>query len=87
MLWATSPACTELESQVLDWLVTMLGLPPKFLSTSSGGGVIPVASIEGVRVGGRAPGEFGPVSASLQAAYWALHEDPRYVDAVLYAEG
>ena len=40
MLWATSPACTELESQVLDWLVTMLGLPPKFLSTSSGGGVI-----------------------------------------------
>src|ERR1035438_942219 len=40
MLWATSPACTELETQVLDWLVTMLGLPPKFLSTSSGGGVI-----------------------------------------------
>ncbi len=40
MLWATSPACTELESHVLDWLVTMLGLPPKFLSTGSGGGVI-----------------------------------------------
>jgi aromatic-L-amino-acid/L-tryptophan decarboxylase len=40
MLWATSPACTELESHVLDWLVPMLGLPPKFLSTSSGGGVI-----------------------------------------------
>jgi aromatic-L-amino-acid decarboxylase len=40
MLWATSPACTELESHVLDWLVIMLGLPPKFLSTSSGGGVI-----------------------------------------------
>jgi aromatic-L-amino-acid decarboxylase len=42
MLWATSPACTELESQVLDWLVTMLGLPEKFLSSnsSSGGGVI-----------------------------------------------
>jgi aromatic-L-amino-acid decarboxylase len=40
MLWATSPACTELESHVLDWLVTMLGLPHKFLSTSNGGGVI-----------------------------------------------
>ncbi len=40
MLWATSPACTELESHVLDWLVTMLGLPQKFLSTSSGGGVL-----------------------------------------------
>jgi aromatic-L-amino-acid decarboxylase len=40
MLWATSPACTELETHVLDWLVRMLNLPQKFLSTSSGGGVI-----------------------------------------------
>jgi len=40
MLWSTSPACTELETHVLDWLVTMLGLPEKFLSSSTGGGVI-----------------------------------------------
>ncbi len=40
MLWATSPACTELETHVLDWLVQMLGLPQKFLSSRSGGGVI-----------------------------------------------
>src|SRR6202165_1582135 len=40
MLWSTSPACTELETHVLDWLVPMLGLPEKFLSTQSGGGVI-----------------------------------------------
>lgn len=40
MLWATSPACTELETHVLDWLVHMLGLPTKFLSAESGGGVI-----------------------------------------------
>ena len=40
MLWATSPACTELETQVLDWLVEMLGLPESFRSTGSGGGVI-----------------------------------------------
>jgi aromatic-L-amino-acid decarboxylase len=40
MLWATSPACTELETHVLDWLVEMLDLPRKFLSTSTGGGVI-----------------------------------------------
>lgn len=40
MLWATSPACTELETHVLDWLVNMLGLPEEFLSTSTGGGVI-----------------------------------------------
>ncbi len=40
MLWATSPACTELETCVLDWLVPALGLPEKFLSTKTGGGVI-----------------------------------------------
>jgi aromatic-L-amino-acid decarboxylase len=40
MLWATSPACTEVETHVLDWLVGMLGLPEKFLSSASGGGVI-----------------------------------------------
>lgn len=40
MLWVTSPACTELEAHVLDWLVEMLGLPRTFLSTSAGGGVI-----------------------------------------------
>jgi aromatic-L-amino-acid decarboxylase len=40
MLWATSPACTELETLVLDWLVDMLGLPERFLSSSPGGGVI-----------------------------------------------
>ncbi len=40
MLWSTSPACTELETHVMDWLVRMLGLPEKFLSSSTGGGVI-----------------------------------------------
>src|SRR5262245_146713 len=41
MLWATSPACTELETRVLDWLAGMIGLPERFLSTSErGGGVI-----------------------------------------------
>jgi aromatic-L-amino-acid decarboxylase len=40
MLWATSPACTELETHVLDWLADMLQLPAKFKSHSSGGGVI-----------------------------------------------
>ena len=40
MLWATSPACTELEIRMLDWLVEMLDLPGHFLSTGTGGGVI-----------------------------------------------
>lgn len=40
MLWATSPACTEIEALVLDWLVELLGLPDRFRSTGDGGGVI-----------------------------------------------
>jgi aromatic-L-amino-acid/L-tryptophan decarboxylase len=40
MLWATSPACTELETHVLDWVVDMLGLPGRFKSDGAGGGVI-----------------------------------------------
>jgi aromatic-L-amino-acid decarboxylase len=40
MMWLTSPACTELEAHVLDWLVDVLRLPPRFKSTSTGGGVI-----------------------------------------------
>jgi aromatic-L-amino-acid decarboxylase len=40
MLWATSPACTELETHVLDWMVELLGLPDRFRSDGAGGGVI-----------------------------------------------
>ena len=40
MLWATSPACTEVETLMLDWLVQALHLPERFLSTKTGGGVI-----------------------------------------------
>ena len=40
MLWATSPACTELETHVLDWFAGMLALPEKFKSSTAGGGVI-----------------------------------------------
>ena len=40
MLWATSPACTELETHVLDWMVELLDLPERFRSEGSGGGVL-----------------------------------------------
>src|ERR1700761_25419 len=40
MLWATSPAATELETHVLDWLRELLGLPERFGSDGPGGGVI-----------------------------------------------
>jgi aromatic-L-amino-acid decarboxylase len=40
MLWATSPAATELETHTLDWLAELLGLPARFRSDGPGGGVI-----------------------------------------------
>ncbi|BCJ61251.1 aspartate aminotransferase family protein [Micromonospora endophytica] len=40
MLWATGPACTELETVLLDWLAQALDLPEKFRSAGPGGGVI-----------------------------------------------
>ncbi|WP_225994032.1 aminotransferase class I/II-fold pyridoxal phosphate-dependent enzyme [Actinomadura rudentiformis] len=36
MLWATSPACTELETRVLDWLAELLDLPARFRSDGGG---------------------------------------------------
>ena len=41
MSWVTSPACTEVETLMLDWMHELLGLPERFRSTSAdGGGVI-----------------------------------------------
>ena len=40
MLWATSPAATELETHMMDWLSELLDLPAQFHSSSAGGGVI-----------------------------------------------
>ncbi|XP_018008286.1 aromatic-L-amino-acid decarboxylase [Hyalella azteca] len=51
--WAASPACTELETIVLDWLGQMVGLPESFLAfpkTSKGGGVIQSSASECVFV-------------------------------------
>ncbi|MFT6146832.1 MAG: aromatic-L-amino-acid decarboxylase, partial [Myxococcota bacterium] len=41
MMWDTSPAATELEERVMDWLVGLLGLPDSWRNESGrGGGVI-----------------------------------------------
>ena len=44
MLWSTSPATTELECHVLDWLVDLLGLPESWKSSGPGGGVIQMSA-------------------------------------------
>ena len=40
MMWSTSPAATEVESHVLDWLVDLLDLPQEWKTTARGGGVM-----------------------------------------------
>lgn len=48
--WLCSPACTELETIVLDWLCSAFHLPASYLSTSStgGGGVIQGSASEAI---------------------------------------
>ncbi|MBA0640205.1 hypothetical protein Goklo_023166 [Gossypium klotzschianum] len=48
--WIASPAATELEMIVLDWLAKMLKLPEDFLSAGQGGGVIQGTASEAVLV-------------------------------------
>ena len=51
MSWVTSPACTEIETLMLDWMLELLGLPDRFRSTSEhGGGVIQGSASEAVLV-------------------------------------
>ena len=48
--WLCSPACTELETVVMDWLAQAFDLPKQFLSTgdSGGGGTIQGSASEAV---------------------------------------
>ncbi|EOA32600.1 hypothetical protein CARUB_v10015893mg [Capsella rubella] len=48
--WIASPAATELEMIVLDWLAKLLNLPEPFLSKGNGGGVIQGSASEAVLV-------------------------------------
>ncbi|XP_072387466.1 aromatic-L-amino-acid decarboxylase-like isoform X1 [Diabrotica undecimpunctata] len=52
--WASSPACTELETIVLDWFGKAIGLPDDFITSSSkdskGGGVLETCASECVLV-------------------------------------
>jgi branched-chain amino acid aminotransferase len=64
-------------------VATLRAADEVFLS-STGGGVIAVSHLDGVAVGGRRAGDFGPVTRQLQKAYWALHDDPRLTEVVSY---
>ena len=50
MLWSTSPAATELETVVVDWMVDLLGLPSTWKTTGPGGGVIQMSASDSTHV-------------------------------------
>jgi aromatic-L-amino-acid decarboxylase len=51
MLWSTSPAVTEIEAQVVDWLVDLLGLPQEWkTAVGPGGGVIQTSASDATHV-------------------------------------
>lgn len=79
MLWSTSPACTELETHVLDWLVHALDLPAAFLSSSSGGGVIQDTASSAALV--------ALVAARERATGFAAGRDGHDARLVVYASG
>ena len=73
MLWATSPACTELETHVLDWLRELLGLPERFASFGAGGGVIQDSASSGL------------LCAIVAARDRVVGDDPHHRPLVAYA--
>ena len=71
MLWATSPAVTELETRMLDWMAQAYGLPYAFQSASAGGGCIQGTASEATLV------------ALLAARRRALSQDPACADRLI----
>ena len=78
MSWVTSPACTEVETLMLDWMQELLGLPAAFHSTSeSGGGVIQGSASEATLV--------AILSARHRATGGAVNADGATTKLVAYA--
>ncbi len=71
MLWATSPAVTELETRMLDWMAQAYGLPDAFRSGSAGGGCIQGTASEATLI------------ALLAARRRALTRDPACGDRLI----
>ena len=91
---ATLAAHGAVSRQTAIELCARLGIPLRLTSlpaaavrdadevflTSTGGGILPIARIDG-RPLPRFP---GPVTTRLHDAYWAIHEEPQYRDAIDY---
>ncbi len=78
MSWVTSPACTEVETLMLDWMRELLDLPERFDSRSdNGGGVIQGTASEATLV--------AILSARFRATRGAVNADGDTTGLVAYA--
>jgi branched-chain amino acid aminotransferase len=53
----------------------------EILLSSTAGGVMPVARLDGKPVGDGRP---GPITTRIRDTYWAWHEDPRFTTPISY---
>lgn len=81
LIQIASPACTELEVVMLDWLGKMLDLPPAFLSSTPGGhggGVIQGTASEATLV--------ALLGAKAKTVYHTKLEHPEWSDAEIISK-
>jgi branched-subunit amino acid aminotransferase/4-amino-4-deoxychorismate lyase len=71
-----------IELAVTDVPLSALYRAQEIFLTSTAGGVMPVATLDGNPVGDGRP---GPVTMQLRKRYWELHSDPLYTLAVDYS--
>jgi aromatic-L-amino-acid/L-tryptophan decarboxylase len=74
MMWSTSPAATEVEMKVLDWLVDLLGLPQDWKMAGPGGGVIQMSASDASHT-------------ALAVARYRAQEEHALDDLVAYVSG
>ncbi len=74
---------SEHEMVVGELTVEMMHRAEEVFLSSTGGGVIPITTLDGRPVG---DGTAGPIALWLQRAYWELQDDPRYATPVTYYE-
>lgn len=72
-----------LEVRIEEMPVSLLHAADEIFLTSTAGGVMPVATLDGGPVGSGSPGR---VTTAIRDRYWALHDDPRYTLALDYEE-
>jgi branched-chain amino acid aminotransferase len=73
-----------IEARVGEVPVSTLYAAEEVFLTSTAGGVMPVAELDGRPVGG---GGVGELTARIRQTYWDWHDDPRFTKEIPYQEG